>query len=265
VSDGALWSADNVDVMKLGGTFHGMGMVLAHKLRQILSRKITRREVSSVEILKMATKVKALPTVFNPKHAKELVITLRSVVNIQTLLPQLRPSGIDYLRVCASVTKPVPQIAGCMHIMTKENSKPEPHQIEFLPIIDIPSGHWKCVYTTVTYIMEQHEKLKLPGKPVITFDQPLWHKSMVLTKHLNLPVVVLLGNFHTQMSLLGGIGYITANSGIEQAYGTIYGEESIKYIMNGKSYERAMRCHGLGTSALKKILLEKVNFLMKLF
>ena len=93
---------------------------------------------------------------------------------------------------------------------------------------------------------------------MVTFDQPLWHKSLVLTKHLNLPVVNLLGNFHTQMSFMGSIGYVMANSGLEQALSLIYGEESIKWILCGKSYERAMRCHGLAVSALKKILLEQV-------
>ena len=79
---------------------------------------------------------------------------------------------------------------------------------------------------------------------MVTFDQPLWHKSLVLTKHLNLPVVNLLGNFHTQMSFMGSIGYVMANSGLEQALSLIYGEEAIKWILCGKSYERAMRCHG---------------------
>ena len=79
---------------------------------------------------------------------------------------------------------------------------------------------------------------------MVTFDQPLWHKSLVLTKHLNLPVVNLLGNFHTQMSFMGSIGYVMANSGLEQALSLIYGVESIKWILCGKSYETAMRCHG---------------------
>ena len=260
--DGGLWSADNVDVLKQGGTFHGMGIILAHRLKRIISTKIQRRQVSTAEILRMATKVKEVPSCFSAKAVKNVGIILREVVNVQGFFSQPQPSGIDYLRVCVSVTKDVPQSAGCMHVMTKANALPEPHCIDFLPIIGIPSTNWKCVFTTLDYIIEQHKRLKLPGKAVVTFDQPLWHKAMVLTKHLNLPVVLLLGNFHTQMSFLGSIGYVMANSGIEQALGLIYGEDSIKWILCGKSYERAMRSHGLAVSALKKILLEQVKYLL---
>ena len=76
---------------------------------------------------------------------------------------------------------------------------------------------------------------------------------------MQLGIVILLGNFHTQMSFLGSIDYLMKNSGLAQAISTIYGEESVKYILNGKSYERATRAHGLVTSVLKKLLIEQIN------
>ena len=54
---------------------------------------------------------------------------------------------------------------------------------------------------------------------------------------LNLDIVLLMGNFHSQMSFLGSIGYVMKNT----AACTIYAENSVKYIRNGKSYKRAMR------------------------
>ena len=49
-------------------------------------------------------------------------------------------------------------------------------------------------------------------EPVLTFDQPLWLKLMMIETKEVLPITILLGN--TQMSYLGSIGYNTKNSGI---------------------------------------------------
>ena len=54
---------------------------------------------------------------------------------------------------------------------------------------------------------------------------------------------LMLGNFHTQGSFLGSMGYVMKNSGLAQAFATVYGEEPVKTILSGKSYERAMRAH----------------------
>ena len=49
-------------------------------------------------------------------------------------------------------------------------------------------------------------------EPVLTFDLPLWHKSMMINVKEGLSVIILLGNFHTEMSYLGSIGYVMKNS-----------------------------------------------------
>ena len=69
----------------------------------------------------------------------------------------------------------------------------------------------------------------------------------------------MLGNFHTQGSFLGSMGYVMKNSRLAQAFATVYGEEPVKKFLSGKSYERAMRAHGLATSVIKKMLLEQVD------
>ena len=64
--------------------------------------------------------------------------------------------------------------------------------------------------------------------PVITFDQPLYLKAMMVKKKHSLSITILLGNFHTQMSYLGSIGYAMKNSGILDLLSTVYGENSVK-------------------------------------
>ena len=61
-------------------------------------------------------------------------------------------------------------------------------------------------------------------------------------------------SFHTRMSFLGAIGYIMANSGLEQILAIVYAENTTAHIMKGKAYKRAVRAHTL----LKEVLVEQV-------
>ena len=81
---------------------------------------------------------------------------------------------------------------------------------------------------------------------------------MIIKAHTNMDIVILLGNFHLQISFLGSIGYVTKNSRLEQTFSTVYGDKSVKVIMTAKAYERSMRAHCLATAALRKVLLLQV-------
>ena len=115
------------------------------------------------------------------------------------------------------------------------------------------------MYTTLDFIISQHKDLQLPGTPIVGFDQPLWKLGMVVKRNMGLSINLMLGNFHTQGSFLGSMGYVMKNSRLAQAFATVYGEEPVKKFLSGKSYERAMRAHGLATSVIKKMLLEQVD------
>ena len=166
---------------------------------------------------------------------------------------------VEYLRAIAVLKDcSVPQLSGAMRVMTKHDEVPGKHKIEFLGIIDLPSTDMSCVYTTLLFVEAQHKKMKLPGLAVCTFDQPLWQKAMIVKAHMNIHMVIMLGNFHVQMSFLGSIGYVMTNSGLEKAHISIYGEKSVKKIINGKEYERSMRANSLAASALRMLLLQQI-------
>ena len=73
---------------------------------------------------------------------------------------------------------------------------------------------------------------------------------------MNMDVVVVLGNFHTQMSFLGSIGYVITRSGFAEALEMIFGDKTVQSIMKDKNYARSMRAHGLMATTLKKLLVE---------
>ena len=88
------------------------------------------------------------------------------------------------------------------------------------------------VFTTLMFVSDQCKKHKV--EPVVTFDQPLWLKVMMIKKKNSLPITILLGNFHTQINFLGSIGYAMKNSGILELLSTAYAPKSAKQMVEGK-------------------------------
>ena len=99
-------------------------------------------------------------------------------------------------------------------------------------------------------------------EPVLTFDQPLWLKCMMVKTKVDLSATILLGNFHAQMSFLVSIGYVMKNSGIKEVLSTVYVEKSVEKsvhkMLEGKQYERAMRAHDLLVTVLKQIMVKQI-------
>ncbi|KAK3928234.1 Fat-like cadherin-related tumor suppressor-like protein [Frankliniella fusca] len=95
----------------------------------------------------------------------------------------------------------------------------------------------------------------------VTFDQPLYMKAMKLvTADPALSgVQVRLGGFHLTMSYLGSIAHIMSGSGLEDVWAQVYAFNSIKHMVTGKAYSRAVRAHFLVQEAIGSMLLDRVT------
>ena len=76
---------------------------------------------------------------------------------------------------------------------------------------------WKT--STLKFISEHARHHKVT--PIITFDQPLWWNALMVRQSepadSDLRQVVLrLGSFHTEMSFIGSIGHLIAESGLKE-------------------------------------------------
>ena len=60
--------------------------------------------------------------------------------------------------------------------------------------------------------MNHHIKMSLPIKPIVGFDQPLFELALDVRDEMNLDLVVVLNNIHTQKSFIGSIGYVITSS-----------------------------------------------------
>ena len=109
-------------------------------------------------------------------------------------------------------------------------------------MIDLKSTDPVCILSTMHFVAGQSSKYNMT--PVLTFDQPLYWKSMCIKEQQEessalKKTVLRIGGFHQMMSFLGSIGCILQGSGLQALLELIYAERSINAMLNGKDISRA--------------------------
>eukprot|EP00794_Sanderia_malayensis_P001613 gene1613-1784_t len=133
--------------------------------------------------------------------------------------------------------------------------------VVFLPMIDMSSSESTCIYSTLKFVLQHAKRHQMT--PIITFDQPLWWKALMIIKSeppaSDLHEIVLrLGGFHTEISFIGSIGHLMAGSGLKELLGLIYAPSAVDHILSGKAVARAVRAHLLVDASLNAIMLSNV-------
>ena len=130
--------------------------------------------------------------------------------------------------------------------------------VGYLPIIPAPAHE---LDTVMTFLLRSKAIAAKLGqtKTVITLDQVLYHKAKelvwLLPEKLS-DVIVRLGAFHTAMNFLGVLGSHFAQSGLADIWieAGVYSECVAQRIMQGKSWNRAVRAHKLTMEAMWRAL-----------
>ena len=110
--------------------------------------------------------------------------------------------------------------------------------VNFLPIINLNSSNEFCIYSTLLFVEQQARQPNIPT-PCITFDQSLFIKAFEISKAKSMNIVIRLGGFHLLMSFLVGIGTIMGGSGLAETMETIYAQNRVIHMLDGKAYPRA--------------------------
>lgn len=74
-----------------------------------------------------------------------------------------------------------------------------------LPIIDLRPSDDTCMYSTLSFVKDQAEQLRI-AIPCITFDQPFWWKAAEIIEAIPMVIVCKLTGFPTIMSFFGSVG-----------------------------------------------------------
>ena len=177
------WSADNVDhnIASIDGkgSLHAMGIISG-------SSSIPKNNLSELspvvrQKLKLANEViegKAIPIVpYNPPDVLGLLlINLKPITEL--LIPHTYSKDILLDLVWHAkrfVTNSCPSWSAYMSNITS-GTYPGKATISMLPIINLNPNDMTCIFSTLSFIVEQARLLHITT-PVITFDQPLWLKA----------------------------------------------------------------------------------------
>jgi len=247
---------DNVDhnirTLDGFGTFHGMGIISTFTPGKLLSKPVPRVSVTTDDIIKVGRiNIKT----FKSQHTGRNPLTYKELQAMEVHDPTYH---IDLLWEVAFVLRPKrPAWSGMMQAV-HQGDYPGKSSVQFLPMIDMDSTDMSCIFSTLTYVCEQANAYNVT--PVITFDQPLWWKALMIiesepTDSFLKSLVLRLGGLHMEMSLLGSIGYLMAGSGLQEVLEVVYAGNAVKHMLSGKAISRAVRGHLLVDAALNTILV----------
>lgn len=252
------YSADNADhnSRTLDGkdTFHGMGMVAAVTPGTSHSHPVPRRKSIDPTEIAAAGNVQIVgPT--EPRRPFTLLYkntVIREVPDPCSHINLLWKMSM--LFDCDARTN----WSGMMQATIVGEEHPKKSSVFFLPMIDMDPSNVTCIYSTLKFIAEHAQKHRMKY-PIVTFDQPLWWKAfnLIQTEPAGGPisnVIVRLGAFHTQMSFLGSIGHLMAESGLKELLELAYASNAVDHMLSGKAIARAVRGHLLVDAALNTLL-----------
>ena len=127
-------------------------------------------------------------------------------------------------------------------------------------MIDLDPSDPSCIYTTMKFVSSQARRHD--ATPILIFDQHLYWKALTIIQSQpdgsDLKGMVLrLGEFHLQMSFLGSIGHLMADSGLQERIGVVFTGNAVRHMLTGKAISRAVRGHMSVDAALNTILVWK--------
>ena len=247
--------ADNVDhnAKTLDGedVIHMMGQMGAITPAIVTKKIIPRSKVSMDDIRTMGRHKLIFQK--DPKA----VLTKIKYPNIREFSRDPQNTKLDLMwQISLHVSQPRPLWSGYMHSLHTGMSNPGKSSEIFLPMIDLKPSSPTCVRSTLEYLCDTAQHYGVT--PIITFDQQLYWITMMVIEDQPISsrlrnVVLLLGGFHTEMSLLGAVGSIMAGSGLKEMLAQVYAEGSVEQMLSGKAVARAARGHFLIDSALNII------------
>jgi hypothetical protein len=168
--------ADNVDhnLRTLDGnnTFHGMGIICGITPGTIQQSPIRRKVVSAEEIKSIA---RIEIEYYKQSNNSAMAVTFEELENIRNID---NSACVDFLSLAVwPLINPTPGWSGVMQ-MTQQGEYPGKSSVHFLPMIDMNASDLSCVYSTLLFVCKEAGRYQ--RTPILTFDQPLFWKAMMI-------------------------------------------------------------------------------------
>ena len=242
----------NIKTLDENYTFHGMGMIAAitpgtKKNNRILRVKVTPRDIASIG---------RVPIRYHREESLGMdMVTYEKLHSFKAKDPTAHLDVVWKSSIMFGL--PRPAWSGMMQLVHR-GRHPGKSSVIFLPMIDMNPSDITCVYSTLKYIQDHAHRHDVT--PIITFDQPLWWKALMIIvtdpSGSDLRSIVLrLGGFHTEMSFPGCIGHLMAASGLQELLELTNASNAVVHMLSGKAIARAVRGHFIVDEALNALIL----------
>jgi hypothetical protein len=100
---------------------------------------------------------------------------------LEPLFTEDRTTNLDLLWLASwSFKHERPGCQGSMDAALSSNSNPGKSEVVFLPMIDILASDLNCIYIQLYISSLLKHKTHRYCTPILTFDQPLWWKTMLI-------------------------------------------------------------------------------------
>ena len=157
------------------GTFHGMGIIATITSGTTISKPVPNKVVT-VEDIATAGRINIRHYHDPREEASPLYYK-----ELRSLGVQDTSANLDLLWKLTQplLRSPRPAWSGTMQKIC-EGDYPGRASIMFLPMIDLDPSDKTCIYSTLLLVSEQAKRYHVT--PVITFDQPLWLKALMIVR-----------------------------------------------------------------------------------
>ena len=148
------------------------------------------------------------------------------------------------------MTGVLPTWASYNSLITKTNDDSQLTTCQGLPLYPASPTDWSSLYTNLKTV--QGINVAVPGnkRTMVTLDLQLYAKCLQLRadKEIYDDYVFRLGELHAVFAMLKVLGKYIEYSGIDSLFleSGIYGETTLKQIMQGKHMKRGVEAHVLG-------------------
>ena len=248
----------NEDTKTGGNTTHVMGIISCQtpKVEQTNLPTIQRTKISSTDMLDRLTLGNLIKPYKKLNASKFRYVKLKTRLSMDFDLTKYQRIDTFWLISGLFLEKP-PNWQGFMASIVHGN--PISSHISYHPIIPLNPSSYEAVYSTLSFVNNEIKKQRICCTS-LTFDQPLYWKASEIKEDKSPEfdkIHLKLGGFHQLMSFMGAGCKLMEDAGLLQLWSTVYKENSIPKMLEGKAYSRCLRACLLTDSALHYMLLQQ--------
>ena len=218
---------------------------------------IERNSKTNLKFIKDDVFEKVYMIVKKPTPPNELFPSFSGIIPCQEL--ELYSKKDQIWAMCQVVEEdiagPIPTWAAYNSLIT---STPTITTCQGLPLYPSSPTDWSTLYTALKIVQEINVEVTGENKTIVSLDLQLYSKCMQLRerKEIRDQFIFRLGELHIVFAMLKVIGKYIDQSGIDRLFieTGIYGENTLKQIINGKHMKRGVEAHVTMYLALFRIL-----------